>query len=475
LRGKNFFYLMTTRKEKDTMGVVEVPADKYWGAQTQRSIENFKIAQDINKMPREIVRAFAYLKKAAALTNMDLGVLPKEKAELISKACDEILQGQLDDQFPLVVWQTGSGTQSNMNVNEVIAYRAHVLQGGSLLDEKKAIHPNDDVNKSQSSNDTFPTAMHIAAYKILVEVTLPGIQKLRDTLAAKSKAYMHVVKIGRTHLMDATPLTVGQELSGYVSQLDHGMRAIKNTLPHLSELALGGTAVGTGLNAPKGYDKLVAQKIAELTALPFVTAENKFESLAAHDAIVEAHGALKTVACSLMKIANDIRLLASGPRSGIGELFIPDNEPGSSIMPGKVNPTQCEAMTMVAAQVLGNDVAINVGGANGHFELNVFKPMMIYNFLHSARLIGDVCVSFNDKCAIGIEPLHDNIKKHVNNSLMLVTALNTKIGYYKAAEIAQTAHKNGSTLKETAIALGYVTAEQFDEWVKPEDMCGDIS
>ena len=465
---------MTTRKEKDTRGVVEVPADKYWGAQTQRSIENFKIAQDINKMPREIIRAFAYLKKAAALTNQDLNVLPKEKADLIAKACDEIVAGKLDDQFPLVVWQTGSGTQSNMNVNEVVAYRAHVMQGGSLLDEKKAVHPNDDVNKSQSSNDTFPTAMHIAAYKILIEVTLPGIQKLRDTLAAKSKEYMKVVKIGRTHLMDATPLTVGQELSGYVSQLDHGMKAIKNTLAHLSELALGGTAVGTGLNAPKGYDKLVAQKIADLTGLPFITAENKFESLAAHDAIVEAHGALKTVACSLMKIANDIRLLASGPRSGIGELFIPDNEPGSSIMPGKVNPTQCEAMTMVAAQVLGNDVAINIGGATGHFELNVFKPMMIYNFLHSARLIGDVCVSFNDKCAVGLEPLYDNINKHVNNSLMLVTALNTKIGYYKAAEIAQTAHKNGSTLKETAIALGYLTAEQFDEWVKPEDMCGEI-
>lgn len=465
---------MTTRKEKDTMGVVEVPADKYWGAQTQRSIENFKIAQDINKMPREIIRAFAFLKKAAALTNQDLNVLPKEKAELIAKTCDEIVAGKLDDQFPLVVWQTGSGTQSNMNVNEVVAYRAHVMQGGSLLDEKKAVHPNDDVNKSQSSNDTFPTAMHIAAYKILIEVTLPGIQKLRDTLAAKSKEYMKVVKIGRTHLMDATPLTVGQELSGYVSQLDHGMKAIKNTLAHLSELALGGTAVGTGLNAPKGYDKLVAQKIADLTGLPFITAENKFESLAAHDAIVEAHGALKTVACSLMKIANDIRLLASGPRSGIGELFIPDNEPGSSIMPGKVNPTQCEAMTMVAAQVLGNDVAINIGGATGHFELNVFKPMMIYNFLHSARLIGDVCVSFNDKCAVGLEPLYDNINKHVNNSLMLVTALNTKIGYYKAAEIAQTAHKNGSTLKETAIALGYLTAEQFDEWVKPEDMCGEI-
>jgi fumarate hydratase class II len=465
---------MTTRKEKDTMGVVEVPADKYWGAQTQRSIENFKIAQDINKMPREIIRAFAYLKKAAALTNVDCEVLAKDKADLIAKVCDEILEGKLDDQFPLVVWQTGSGTQSNMNVNEVIAYRAHVLSGGSLLDEKKKIHPNDDVNKSQSSNDTFPTAMHIAAYKIVVETTLPGIQKLRDTLAAKSKEFMKVVKIGRTHLMDATPLTVGQELSGYVSQLDHGMRAIKNTLAHLSELALGGTAVGTGINAPKGYSEMVAKKISELTGLPFITAENKFESLASHDGIVEAHGALKTVAVSMMKIANDIRLLASGPRSGIGELYIPDNEPGSSIMPGKVNPTQCEAMTMVSAQVLGNDVAINVGGANGHFELNVFKPMMIYNFLHSARLIGDVCVSFNDKCAVGIKPLYDNIKKNLDNSLMLVTALNNKIGYYKAAEIAQTAHKSGGTLKETAIALGYLTAEQFDEWVRPEDMVGEI-
>jgi len=463
---------MEFRKEKDTMGIVEVPANVYWGAQTQRSIENFKIARDTNKMPKEIIEAFAYLKKAAALTNFEAGVLPKEKCDLIASVCDEILAGKLNDQFPLVVWQTGSGTQSNMNVNEVVAYRAHVINGGSLLDEKKAIHPNDDVNKSQSSNDTFPTAMHIAAYKILVDVTLPGIKKLRDTLQAKSKEFMQVVKIGRTHLMDATPLTLGQELSGYVSQLNHGMRAIEHTLPHLSELALGGTAVGTGINTPKGYDVNVAKHIASLTGLPFVTAENKFEALAAHDAIVEAHGALKTVACSLMKIANDIRLLASGPRCGIGEVYIPDNEPGSSIMPGKVNPTQCEAMTMVAAQVLGNDVAINIGGATGHFELNVFKPVMIYNFLHSARLIGEVCLSFNDKCAIGIEPLHDNIRKNLENSLMLVTALNTHIGYYKSAEIAQTAHKEGKTLKQTAIDLGYVTSEQFDAWVKPEDMVG---
>lgn len=461
---------MEFRIEKDTLGKVQVPADKYWGAQTQRSIENFQIAQDINKMPKEIVRAFAILKKAAALTNFDLGILPKEKCDLICTVCDEILDGKLDDQFPLVVWQTGSGTQSNMNMNEVIAYRAHVLNGGSLLDEKKSVAPNDDVNKSQSSNDTFPTAMHIAAYKILVETTLPGIRKLRDTLEYKSKEFMNVVKIGRTHFMDATPVTLGQEISGYVSQLNHGIKAIENTLAHLSELALGGTAVGTGLNAPKGYAEKVAQKISELTALPFITAENKFESLAAHDAIVEAHGALKTVAVSLMKIANDIRMLSSGPRAGIGEIHIPDNEPGSSIMPGKVNPTQCEAMTMVAAQVLGNDVAINIGGATGHFELNVFKPVMIYNFLHSARLIGDVCVSFNDKCAIGIEPIHDNIKNHVSNSLMLVTALNTKIGYYKAAEIAQKAHKENTTLKEAAVSLGYVTAEQFDEWVKAEEM-----
>jgi len=405
---------------------------------------------------------------------MDAGVLPKNKAVLIGKVCDEILQGKLDAYFPLVVWQTGSGTQSNMNVNEVIAYRGHVLKGGKLTDKEKFLHPNDDVNKSQSSNDTFPTAMHIAAYTVLLENTIPGIKKLRDTLSKKSKQFMKVVKIGRTHFMDATPLTVGQEFSGYVSQLDHGLKAIKNTLEHLRELALGGTAVGTGINTPKDYDKNVAKHIAKLTGYPFITAENKFEALAAHDAIVEAHGALKTVAVSLMKIANDIRMLSSGPRSGIGELFIPDNEPGSSIMPGKVNPTQCEALTMIAAQVLGNDVAINIGGATGHFELNVFKPVMIYNFLHSARLIGEGCVSFNDKCAIGIEPIQANIKKHVDNSLMLVTALNTKIGYYKAAEIAQKAHKQGTTLKEMAIKLGYVTAAEFDEWVRPENMVGKL-
>ncbi|MGE7777406.1 class II fumarate hydratase [Chitinophaga sp. NPDC101104] len=465
---------MDFRIEKDTMGEVKVPANAYFGAQTQRSIDNFRIAQDINRMPKEIIKAFAYLKKAAALTNRDAGVLPAEKAELIGKVCDEILEGKLDNEFPLVVWQTGSGTQSNMNVNEVVAYRAHVINGGQLTDKDKVLHPNDDVNKSQSSNDTFPTAMHIAAYKMLVEVTIPGITKLRNTLAAKAKAYMHIVKIGRTHFMDATPLTLGQEISGYVSQLDHGLRAINNTLPHLSELALGGTAVGTGINTPEGYDVNVAKHIAALTGLPFVTAENKFESLAAHDAIVEAHGALKTVAVSLMKIANDIRMLSSGPRSGIGELFIPDNEPGSSIMPGKVNPTQCEALTMIAAQVLGNDVAINIGGATGHFELNVFKPMMIYNFLHSARLLGDGCVSFNDKCAEGLAPIEENIKKHVDNSLMLVTALNTKIGYYKAAEIAQKAHKEGTTLKEMAVKLGYVTPEEFDAWVIPANMVGKL-
>ena len=465
---------MEYRIEKDTMGEVKVPINAYYGAQTQRSIDNFKIAQDINRMPKEIIRAFAYLKKAAALTNKEAGVLPAAKASLIGRVCDEILKGQLDDSFPLVVWQTGSGTQSNMNVNEVIAYRGHVLKGGKLTDKEKFLHPNDDVNKSQSSNDTFPTAMHIAAYTILVETTLPGISTLRNTLAKKSKACKKVVKIGRTHFMDATPLTLGQEFSGYVAQLDHGIRAIKNSLVHLKELALGGTAVGTGINTPVGYDKNVAKHIARLTGLPFVTAPNKFEALAAHDAIVEAHGALKTVAVSLMKIANDIRMLSSGPRSGIGEIFIPDNEPGSSIMPGKVNPTQCEALTMIAAQVLGNDVAINIGGASGHFELNVFKPVMIYNFLHSARLVGDGCISFNDKCAVGIEPIEANIKKHVDNSLMLVTALNTKIGYYKAAEIAQKAHKQGTTLKEMAVKLGYVTAEQFDQWVRPENMVGKI-
>ncbi len=466
---------MEYRIEKDTMGEVSVPVNAYYGAQTQRSIDNFKIAQDTNKMPKEIIRAFAYLKKAAAITNFEAGVLSEEKSKLIGQVCDEILEGKLDEYFPLVVWQTGSGTQSNMNVNEVVAYRGHVLKGGNLNDKDKFLHPNDDVNKSQSSNDTFPTAMHIAAYKMLIEITLPGIEKLRNTLAAKSKAFMHVVKIGRTHFMDATPLTVGQEFSGYVSQLDHGIKAIKNTLAHLSELALGGTAVGTGINTPANYAENVAKHIASLTGLPFVTAENKFEALAAHDAIVEAHGALKTVAVSLMKIANDIRMLSSGPRSGIGEIFIPDNEPGSSIMPGKVNPTQCEALTMIAAQVLGNDVAINIGGANGHFELNVFKPMMIYNFLHSAKLIGDGCVSFNDKCAVGIEPLHDNIEKHLNNSLMLVTALNTKIGYYKAAEIAQKAHKEGTTLKEMAVKLGYLTEEEFDQWVVPAEMVGKLN
>ena len=465
---------MEFRIEKDTMGEVKVPANAYFGAQTQRSIDNFKIAQDSNKMPKEIIRAFAYLKKAAAITNFEAGVLSDEKSKLIGQVCDEILEGKLDEYFPLVVWQTGSGTQSNMNVNEVVAYRGHVLKGGSLGDKEKFLHPNDDVNKSQSSNDTFPTAMHIAAYKMIMEITLPGLEKLRNTLAEKSKTFMHVVKIGRTHFMDATPLTLGQEFSGYVSQLDHGIKAIKNTLSHLSELALGGTAVGTGINTPENYAVNVAKHIATLTKLPFVSAENKFEALAAHDAIVEAHGALKTVAVSLMKIANDIRMLSSGPRSGIGEIFIPDNEPGSSIMPGKVNPTQCEALTMIAAQVLGNDVAINVGGANGHFELNVFKPMMIYNFLHSARLIGDGCVSFNDKCAVGIEPLYDNIDKHLNNSLMLVTALNTKIGYYKAAEIAQKAHKEGTTLKEMAVKLGYLTDTEFDAWVIPSDMVGKI-
>ncbi|HYC39337.1 MAG TPA: class II fumarate hydratase [Chitinophagaceae bacterium] len=465
---------MEFRIEKDTLGEVKVPANAYYGAQTQRSIENFRIAQDINRMPAEIIRAFGYLKKAAALTNFEAGVLPKNKAVLIARVCDEILAGKLDEYFPLVVWQTGSGTQSNMNVNEVIAYRGHVLRGGKLSDKEKFLHPNDDVNRSQSSNDTFPTAMHIAAYMMVARTTIPGIRKLRNTLARKSRQYMKVVKIGRTHFMDATPLTLGQEFSGYVSQLDHGLRAIENSLPHLAELALGGTAVGTGINTPPGYSEKVARKIAKLTGLPFRSAPNKFEALAAHDAIVEAHGALKTVAVSLMKIGNDIRMLASGPRSGIGEIFIPDNEPGSSIMPGKVNPTQCEALTMIAAQVLGNDVAINVGGASGHFELNVFKPMMIYNFLHSARLLGDGCVSFNDKCAAGIRPIQANIRRHLDNSLMLVTALNNRIGYYKAAEIAQKAHKEGTTLKDMAVRLGYLTPEEFELWVKPEDMVGRL-
>ena len=463
---------MKFRKEKDSLGVVDVPENAYYAAQTERSKNNFKIGGQ--RMPLEIINAFATLKKAAAQANLELGVLSEEKAILIGKVCDEIQSGMHNDEFPLVVWQTGSGTQSNMNVNEVIANRGHVLRGGKLTDEVKFLHANDDVNKSQSSNDTFPTAMHIAAYKMLVEVTIPGLEKLKNTLKAKSKKYMKVVKIGRTHFMDATPLTLGQELSGYVAQLEYGIKAIKNALPHVSELALGGTAVGTGLNTPKGYDVLVAKKIAALSGLPFKTAPNKFESLASHDAIVEAHGALKTVAVSLMKIGNDIRMLSSGPRSGIGEIIIPDNEPGSSIMPGKVNPTQPEALTMVCAQVLGNDVAINVGGMSGHFELNVFKPVMIYNFLISARLIGDACVSFNDNCVVGLEANLPKIKEQLNNSLMLVTALNTKIGYDNAAAIAKKAHKEGLTLRQAAIKLGLVTDKQFDEWVRPEDMVGSL-
>ena len=463
---------MEYRIEKDTMGEVKVPADKYWGAQTERSRNNFKIGPAAS-MPNEIISGFAILKKAAAFANCELGVLSEEKRDLIAQVCDEILEGKLDDQFPLVIWQTGSGTQSNMNVNEVIANRAQVLAGKTLGEGEKVLQANDDVNKSQSSNDTFPTAMHIAAYKTVVEKTIPGIEKLRDTLQHKSETFKNVVKIGRTHLMDATPLTLGQEFSGYEAQLNHGLKALRNTLEHLSELALGGTAVGTGLNTPRGYDVLVAEKIAEFTGLPFVTAPNKFEALAAHDAIVETHGALKQLAVSLNKIANDIRLLASGPRSGIGELILPANEPGSSIMPGKVNPTQSEALTMVCAQVMGNDVAISVGGTQGHFELNVFKPLMAANFLQSAQLLGDACISFNDNCVVGIEPNYPVIEKLVNNSLMLVTALNNKIGYYKAAEIAQAAHKNGTTLKEEAVRLGYVTPEQYDEWVKPEKMTGN--
>jgi fumarate hydratase class II len=460
-----------TRIERDTMGEVHVPATAYWGAQTERSRTNFKIGPE-GSMPKEIVHAFAYLKKAAALTNRDLGVLSAEKAELIGNVCDEILTGQHDAEFPLVIWQTGSGTQSNMNVNEVIAYRGHVLSGGSLLDANKVLHPNDDVNKSQSSNDTFPTAMHIAAYLQTVRTTVPGIRHLRDALAAKADAFKNVVKTGRTHFMDATPLTLGQEFSGYVQQLDNGIRAIHNALEMVAELALGGTAVGTGLNTPKGYDVAVAANIAELTGMPFTTAPNKFEALAAHDAMVELSGAFKRVAVSLMKIGNDVRMLSSGPRSGIGEIIIPDNEPGSSIMPGKVNPTQPEALTMVAAQVIGNDVAVSLGGATGHFELNVFKPLIAANVLQSARLIGDACVSFTDKCAAGIEPNYPIIQRHLENSLMLVTALNTHIGYDKAAKIAKTAHAEGSTLKEAALKLGYVTAEEFDAWVRPEDMVG---
>ena len=464
---------MKFRTEKDTMGAVEVPADKYWGAQTERSRNNFKIGAEAS-MPKEIISAFGYLKKAAAHANHDLKVLSADKRDLISKVCEEILEKKLDDQFPLVIWQTGSGTQSNMNVNEVIAYRAHVLSGGKLEDEKKILHPNDDVNKSQSSNDTFPTAMHIAAYKQAADITLPGLKKLRDTLKQKSDAFQSIVKTGRTHFMDATPLTLGQEFSGYVQQLDNSMRAIKNALEMVAELALGGTAVGTGMNTPKGYDVLVAKKIAEFTGLPFVTAPNKFEALAAHDAMVELSGAYKRAAVSLMKIANDIRMLSSGPRCGIGEIIIPDNEPGSSIMPGKVNPTQPEALTMVCAQVMGNDVAVSIGGSNGHFELNVFKPMIAANVLQSGRLIGDACVSFNDNCAVGIEANLEAIKNNLENSLMLVTALNTHIGYENAAKIAKKAHKENTTLRKAAIDLGLLTDEQFTAWVKPEDMTGSL-
>ena len=464
---------MTYRVEHDTMGEVQVPADKYWGAQTQRSRNNFKIGPEAS-MPKEIIEAFAYLKKAAAYTNTDSNILPVEKRDLIAKVCDEILEGNLASEFPLVIWQTGSGTQSNMNVNEVISNRAHVLQGNNLGEGKTFVHPNDDVNKSQSSNDTFPTAMHIAAYKMVAEVTIPGVEKLRDALQRKVEDFKDVVKIGRTHLMDATPLTLGQEFSGYVSQLTHGLKALRNTLDHLSELALGGTAVGTGINTPKGYDVTVANYIAKFTKLPFRTADNKFEALAAHDALVETHGALKQIAVSLMKIGNDIRLLASGPRSGIGEIHIPDNEPGSSIMPGKVNPTQNEALTMVAAQVMGNDVTITVAGSNGHYELNVFKPVMAANFLQSARLIGDACVSFTDNCVSGIEPNYDGIKKHLENSLMLVTALNPHIGYENAAKIAKKALKENKSLREAAVELEFLTNEQFDQWVRPEDMIGGL-
>ena len=464
---------MNYRIEKDTMGEVKVPADKLWGAQTERSRNNFKIGPAAS-MPLEVVYGFAYLKKAAAYTNCDLGVLSADKRDLIGQACDEILNGEHDDQFPLVIWQTGSGTQSNMNCNEVIANRAQQLAGRVIGEGEKTIQPNDDVNKSQSSNDTFPTGMHIAAYKKVIEHTIPGITQLRNTLDKKAKEFAQVVKIGRTHLMDATPLTLGQEFSGYVAQLDYGLKALTNTLAHLSQLALGGTAVGTGLNTPAGYDVLVAKYIAEFTGLPFITAENKFEALAAHDAIVETHGALKQLAVALNKIANDIRMMASGPRSGIGEIIIPANEPRSSIMPGKVNPTQCEALTMVCAQVMGNDVAITIGGTQGHYELNVFKPMMAANLLQSAQLLADACISFDENCAAGIQPNHKVINELLNNSLMLVTALNTKIGYYKAAEIANTAHENGTTLKEEAIRLGYVTATEYDEWVVPENMTGSL-
>ena len=463
---------MEFRIEKDTIGEVKVPINFYWGPQTERSRSNFKIG-DPASMPMEIIEGFAYLKKAAAFTNHELGVLSVEKRNQIAQVCEEIVSGTLNDQFPLVIWQTGSGTQSNMNVNEVIANRAHVIAGNKLGDGSKTLAPNDDVNKSQSSNDTFPTAMHIAAYKKIITNTLPGITLLRNALDKKVKIFEKVVKIGRTHLMDATPLTLGQEFSGYVSQLDHGIKAINNTLEHLSEMALGGTAVGTGINTPKGYSEKVAHYIAKFTGLPFITAHNKFEALAAHDAIVESHGALKQVAVSLNKIANDIRMMASGPRSGIGEIIIPANEPGSSIMPGKVNPTQCEAITMVCAQVMGNDVAISIAGTQGHYELNVFKPVMATNFIQSAQLIGDACVSFTENCVNGIKPNLKRIEELVQNSLMLVTALNTKIGYYKSAEIANKAHEEGTTLKEASLALGYLTGEEFDAWVSPEKMTGN--
>ena len=464
---------MEFRIEKDTMGEVRVPADKYWGAQTQRSKENFKIGPPAS-MPIEIIRAFGYLKKAAAYANHKLGVLSDKKRDLISRVCDEIIEGKLDDQFPLVIWQTGSGTQTNMNINEVVSNRAHVLEGDKLGEGTKLIHTNDDVNKSQSSNDTFPTAMHIAAYKMLVDSTIPGVRHLRDALEDLSDKMKNIVKIGRTHWMDATPLTLGQEFSGYVSQIDHGLRALENTLDHLSELALGGTAVGTGLNAPKGYDVEVAKYIADFTELPFITAENKFESLAAHDAIVECHSALKQLAVSLMKIANDIRMLASGPRSGIGELIIPANEPGSSIMPGKVNPTQIEAITMVCAQVMGNDIAISIGGSNGHFELNVFKTVMIANFLESARLLGDACVSFTNNCVTGIKPNETRIDELMKQSLMLVTALNPHIGYENAAKIAKKAFAENKTLKQAAIESGLLTENDFNKWVDPKKMTGSL-
>lgn len=461
---------MEYRVEKDTMGEVNVPIDRYWGPQTERSRNNFKIGPEAS-MPKEIIHAFAYLKKAAAITNHQLGVLAEDKMVLIAKVCDEISAGKLDDEFPLVIWQTGSGTQTNMNVNEVIANRAHVLQGNKLGEGKLYIHPNDDVNKSQSSNDTFPTAMHIAAYKIAIENTLPSIEALATTLTDKSHDFKSVVKIGRTHFMDATPITLGQEFSGYSQQLINGSKAINNALESIRELALGGTAVGTGLNAPKGYDVLVAQKIAELTGFPFITAPNKFEAIAAHDAMVELSGALKRCAVSLMKIGNDIRMLSSGPRCGLGDIILPENEPGSSIMPGKVNPTQSEALTMVCAQVLGNDLAVSIGGANGHFELNAFKPLIAANVLQSARLLGDACASFTINCAVGILPNFPILKQHLENSLMLVTALNTHIGYENAAKIVKKAHAENKTLREAALELNLVTNEQFDEWVKPELMC----